>query len=140
CMIFKEINATLIPYYVEPEDYEVTPEKGQQMSIGCKDIHYLPRYQMTKPPDAHIIALKLIEEKGGTIKKNDLIHELEKADMIQVQNDEETKNKASAKYAALNRGFIKPLLEWKFIEIVGTGKRAKVKITKDGKNALTFLG
>jgi len=137
CMMFKTKSSEIKPYYVEPEKYVVKPIKQQPMTSGCKRIFLLPNYKIEKPSENLISALKIIS-KLDKISKRELILACTSANIIRVK--ENAKNPRVAEHSALNANVIAPLLGWGFIELEGKGKRGRVKITEDGKNALKFLG
>ncbi len=137
CMIFKDKTLQRNPYYIEPEDYDVVPNEGQQLSIGCKRIHDLPNYRIQRPDESLIKGLKLIEEASGKIRRKELILRCVEADILEFEKEGIS---TSAKYVSLDRNVIRPLLSWGFIEIIGEGKRSKIQITDDGRNVLKFLG
>lgn len=136
CMMFKSVHHRIQPYYVEPEDYTVKPKKGQPLSVGCKAVFPLPDYKIERPEERLIHALVLVSEKGK-ISKKDLIQKCVEEDLINIKP--EAKNQEVAKYSALNKTIITPLLSWKFIEVSGSGKRGRIIITEEGLNALKFL-
>jgi hypothetical protein len=138
CMIFNSNDTKIIPYYVIPEDYN-EPESHEPFARGCKNILPLPSYKIEKPEEKLVRALKIIDEidkSGEKISKFLLIEKFSEINLITV-SDERTIN---AKYRSLERNFIEPLIDWKFIKIQGKGKRLEISITMEGKNILRFLG
>lgn len=134
CMIFKESNAT--PYYAEPEDYPAT--KGKQQSTGLKNLTELPKYEIQKPKQELVDALKIVKEKGGKITKKEMAILAEKGELITINAREE--NQDQARFASLEANIIQPLSEhWKFVEIEKIGRNRWIKITPEGKNASEFL-
>jgi len=134
CMIFKDSNAT--PYYVEPEDYPAT--KGNQQSTGLRNLTELPKYEIQKPKQELLDALKIIKDKGGKITKKEMAILAEKDKLITINAREE--NQDQARFASLEANIIQPLSEhWKFVEIEKIGRNRWIKITPEGKNASEFL-
>ena len=134
CMIFKESNAT--PYYAEPEDYPAT--KGKQQSTGLKNLTELPKYEIQKPKQELVEALKIVKENGGKITKKEMAILAQKGELITINAREE--NQDQARFASLEANIIQPLSEhWKFVEIEKIGRNRWIKITPEGKNASEFL-
>lgn len=144
-MIFKEENKDISPYYVIPENYNDKTESGRPLVTGCKEIFPIPSYKIEKPRDDLIAVLKIISElteKNTRLTKNVLIEELDKDHYLELQNkgDRSKQDTKSAKYRALDRKYIQPLVDWDFIEIMGEGKRKEIHLTQEGRNILIFLG
>jgi hypothetical protein len=134
CMIFKECNVT--PYYAEPESYPST--QGKQQSIGLKTIVPLPKYEIQKPKQDLIDALKIIKSHDGKITKKEMAGLAEDAKIITIGAKEE--NQSQARFASLDKNVIQPLLEqWKFIEVEKIGRNRWIKITQEGIDASEFL-
>jgi len=74
--------------------------------------------------------------KNVLIEKLDEIHYLE----FQQQRNRSRQDATSAKYRALDRKYVQPLVGWNFIEVVGTGTRKEIQLTMEGRNILKFLG
>lgn len=144
-MIFKEEHISILPYYVQPEKYELEPEQGEQLTSGLKNIQILPEYRIDKPSEDLLKALTLIsknmdydadgESKGLNKKRIIEIFQDEHINLI----DEPVKNEIPAKYRALERRYIDPLLKWKYITIEKRNRKAFVHITQEGKDAIHFL-
>jgi len=144
-MIFKEENKDISPYYAIPENYDDKTESGRPVVTGCKEIFSIPSYKIEKPSDDLIAVLKIISEltqNEARLTKNVLIEELDKNNYLELQEkrDRSKQDMKSAKYRALDRKYIQPLIEWNFIKIVGDGKRKEIHLTQEGKNILIFLG
>ena len=144
-MIFKEEYISILPYYVQPEKYELEPELGEQLTSGFKNIQILPEYRIEKPSDGLLKVLAIIsknmvydsegDSKGLNKKIIIEILEHEKINLI----DEPVKNEVPAKYRALERRYIDPLLKWKYIRIEKRNRKSLIHITQEGKDALHFL-
>ena len=134
CMIFKESNAT--PYYAEPEDYPAT--QGKQQSTGLRNLSELPKYEIHKPKNELVEALKIMREKGGKITKKEMAILAEEKKLITVNAREE--NQDQARFASLEANIIQPLSEqWKFVEIEKIGRNRWIKITPEGNHTAEFL-
>ena len=134
CMLFKECNVT--PYYAEPERYPATQEK--QQFIGLKKIIPLPKYEIQKPRQDLIDALKIIKSHDGKIKKKDMAILAEEEKIITIKAKDE--NQSQARFASLDKNIIQPLQEqWKFIDVEKIGRNRWIKITQEGIDASEFL-
>ena len=68
-MMFND-DKNVNPFYVEAKEY--LGFSGKAMSKGIKDIEYIPTYEIQKPEDRHIQALKIVVDSGGKISKKDM--------------------------------------------------------------------
>ncbi|WP_292364245.1 MULTISPECIES: DUF6293 family protein [unclassified Methanoculleus] len=145
-MIFKEKKRDIYPYYAVPEDYDGKTANDRPLVTGCKKIHSIPSYKIERPREDLINVLKIIEEltqNNERLTKNVLIGELNEAhylDLRKKQGDRSSQDEKSAKYRALDRKYIQPLVGWNFIEVAGTGTRKEIQLTMEGRNILKFLG
>jgi hypothetical protein len=134
CMIFKECNVT--PYYAEPESYPST--QGRQQSAGLKSIRSLPKYEIQKPRQDLIDALKIIKSHDGKITKKEMALLAEEAKIITIGAKDE--NQSQARFASLDKNIIQPLQDqWKFIHVEKIGRNRWIKITQEGIDASEFL-
>ena len=127
CMIFRSDSISLTPYYVVPEHYENQPEEGMPLTTGCKEIMGLPDYRIERPPQELIDVLAIIrssKKKYGHVSKKILIEELGKGGISLISDSAINEN--IAKYRALERKFIEPLLEWRFISVNKEGGHARI--------------
>jgi len=134
-MIFHSDKVSVTPYYAVPENYEIKPKEKEQFTSGYKGVIQLPNYTIERPKPHLIAALKLIKENGISNKKN-LIELFMNQKLIVI---EQKKFSESAKHSQLNKKFLDPLNEKKFIEIIGKGRAARINISTDGENILKFL-
>ena len=144
-MIFKEDHISILPYYVQPEKYELEPELGEQLTKGCKGVQILPDYRIEKPSNELLRVLDLISRHTEYYSDGDS-KGINKKQIIEVLNQEKislieepVKNEIPAKYRALERRYIDPLLKWKYIKIEKRNRKALIYITQEGKDALHFL-
>lgn len=134
-MMFHSDKISITPYYAVPENYEIKPKEGEQFTSGYKDVIQLPNYKIERPKEHLITALKIIKE-NGIVSKKELIEIFLSKKLIVI---EKINHSESAKHSQLNKKFLEPLNEKKFIEIEGKGKAARIKISSDGENILKFL-
>lgn len=134
CMMFNEFHA--IPYYAEPENYLST--HGKPQSNGVRELIELPRYEIRKPKQELIQALKIIKDHNNKITKKEMAKLAEENNLIVVKAREE--NLDQARFASLEANIIQPLSqEWKFVKIEKIGRNRWIKITREGLDAAEFL-
>lgn len=144
-MIFKEEHISILPYYVQPEKYELEPEQGEQLTSGFKNIQILPEYRIEKPSDELLKVLFLISKNNvyGSDGESKGLNKKRLIEILDTENikliEEPVKNEVPAKYRALERRYIDPLLKWKYIQIEKRNRKALIHITQEGKDALHFL-
>lgn len=132
CMMFKEYD--VIPYYAEPDSYPAT--QGKQQSTGLKNIIELPKYQIRKPKQELIEALKIIQDHKGKITKKEMAMIAEEKKLITVHSQ----HADQARFASLDANIIQPLVEqWKFVEIEKIGRNRWIRMTPEGEHAAEFL-
>lgn len=133
CMMFKEFSVT--PYYVVPKSYPATGE--EQQSSGMEDVVELPKYEIQKPGEEILQALKIITEHDGKITKKEMAKIAEEQKLISVNSKHHAQQ---ARFASLDANIIQPLVErWKYVEIEKVGRNRWIKITEEGKHAAEFL-
>ena len=133
CMMFND-EKNVHPFYVEAKDY--LGFSGKPISTGIKEIQDVPTYEIKKPEQRHIDALRIINEKGGRISKKEMA-ELAKKEKLIVVNAE---NESQATFASLDKSIINALEnQWKFVKVEKIGRTRWINITEDGKNATEFL-
>lgn len=132
CMLFKEFDVT--PYYVVPKRYPVTGE--EQQSNGMETIVELPRYQIQRPSEDLVQALKIIMDHGKKITKKEMAKLAEEEKLIIVNSQ----HPDQARFASLDANIIQPLVErWGFVEIEKIGRNRWIKMTLEGEHAAEFL-
>ena len=135
CMIFND-SKNVKPFYAEAEKY--SGFKGEQQSTGWKGNIELPSYEIQIPKPEHIIALKIIKERGGKLTKKEMARLAEDSKIITVNAREE--NFEQARFASLDKNIIQPLVDqWKFVEVEKVGRNRWIKITEAGSQAAEFL-
>jgi hypothetical protein len=134
CMMFNE-SKNVKPFYAEAKEH--LGFKGQ-LSRGIKNLMEIPPYEIQKPEEKHIIALKIIQQHGGKLTKKEMAKLCDDAKLITINAEKE--NYSQARFASLDKNIIQPLIEkWKFIEIDKIGRNRWIRITEDGKNAAKFF-
>ena len=122
------------PFYVEAEEY--LGFSGKAMSKGIKDIEYIPTYEIQKPDDKHIRALKIVVESGGKISKKDMAKIAVKEKLIIVNAE----NQSQATFASLDKNIISVLENrWGFVKVNKIGRTRWIEITEEGIHAAEFL-
>ena len=135
CMMFNE-NKNVFPFYVEAKEYPGF--RHEEIPSGIKEPITLPSYEIQKPMQKHIAALKIINASGGKLTKKMMAELADKDELITV-NAKNT-NYSQARFAHLDNNIIRPLLlHWKFIEEEKIGRTRWIKITPEGQNAAKFL-
>ncbi len=131
------------PYYVIPEEYAPENQAKESLSKGVKEIIHPPLFEMVKPENNLIEALKLLDLKKGWMYKKEFKKKLLEKKMLRVQKkyaDPKEQAKVSAEYMALNHQYIKPLEDaWKFIQQEKVGRNIRLTITNRGREALEIF-
>lgn len=132
-MMFND-DKNVNPFYVEAKEY--LGFSGKPMSKGIKDIEYVPTYEMQKPEERHIQALKIVVDGGGRISKKDMAKIVVDKKLIIV----DAENKSQATFASLDKNIISVLAnQWGFVKVNKIGRTRWVEITDEGKHAAEFL-
>jgi hypothetical protein len=134
-MLFNNEKISIIPYYAVPDNYEIKPKEGEQLTSGFRGVIQLPNYKIERPKEHLIAALKIMKDNGVMSKKR-LIELFLENRLINIEREDHSE---SAKHSQLNKKYLEPLIERKFIEIEGKGRSARIKISHDGENILKFL-
>ena len=132
-MMFND-DKNVNPFYVEAKEY--LGFSGKPMSKGIKNIEYIPAYEIQKPEERHIQALKIIVDNGGKISKKDMAKIALEQKLIIVKAE----NQSQATFASLDKNIISILENtWKFIKVNKIGRTRWIEITDEGKHAAEFL-
>ena len=132
-MMFND-DKNVNPFYVEAKEY--LGFSGKPISKGIKDIEYIPAYEIQKPEDRHIQALKIIVDSGGRISKKDMAKIAVEQKLIVVNAE----NESQATFASLDKGIISALEnKWGFVKVNKIGRTRWIEITGEGINASKFL-
>ena len=132
-MMFND-DKNVNPFYVEAKKY--LGFSGKPISKGIKDIEYIPAYEIQKPEERHIQALKIIVDSGGRISKKDMAKIAVEQKLIVVNAE----NESQATFASLDKGIISAFEnEWGFVKVNKIGRTRWIEITDEGKHAAEFL-
>jgi hypothetical protein len=122
------------PFYVEAKEY--LGFSGKAMSKGIKDIEYIPTYEIQKPEDRHIQALKIVVDNDGRISKKEMAKIAVEQKLIIVNAE----NESQATFASLDKNIISVLENrWGFVKVNKIGRTRWIEITEEGKHASEFL-
>ena len=122
------------PFYVEAKEY--LGFSGKPMSKGIKEIEHIPTYEIQKPEDKHIQALKIVVDNNGRISKKDMA-KIAVAQKLIIINAE---NESQATFASLDKNIISVLENrWGFVKVNKIGRTRWIEITEEGKHAAEFL-
>ena len=132
-MMFND-DSNVHPFYVEAKEYPGF--SGKPISKGIKDVAYIPAYDIQRPDDRHIQALKIIVDAGGRISKKEMATKALAQKLIVVNAE----NRSQATFASLDKNIISQLENrWKFVRVSKVGRTRWIEITDDGRNAAEFL-
>ena len=132
-MMFND-DKNVNPFYVEAKDY--LGFSGKPISKGIKDIEYIPTYEIQKPEERHIQALKIVVDNGGKISKKEMANIAVKQKLIIVNAE----NKSQATFASLDKNIISVLENrWGFVKVKKIGRTRWIEITEEGIHAAEFL-
>ena len=138
CMIFDE-RSDIHPFYAQAKQYLHT-KVSEPQTKGIKEIHHLPTYQIMTPKLEHLLALKIINENGGKIKKKDMAEKAEEHQPPLITVNARPNNFSQARFASLDKNIISPLEKnWKYIKIKKLGRTRWIELTDEGKYACEFL-
>ena len=128
------IDKNVNPFYVEAKEY--LGFSGKPISTGIKDIEYIPTYEIQKPEERHIQALKIVMDSGGRISKKDMAKLAIEQKLIVVNAE----NQNQATFASLDKNIISVLEnQWGFVKVNKIGRTRWIEITDEGKHATEFL-
>jgi hypothetical protein len=132
-MMFND-DKNVNPFYVEAKEY--LGFSGKAMSKGIKNIEYIPTYEIQKPDDRHIQALKIVVDNDGRISKKDMAKIAVDQKLIVVNAE----NESQATFASLDKNIISILENrWGFVKVNKIGRTRWIEITEEGKHAAEFL-
>ena len=135
CMIFDD-RTNIHPFYAEPKSYH-SYKGSEQQTVGVKEIHKLPTYQIRTPATKLLNALEIIR-KAGRITKKELAEIADANGLINIGARQE--NMDQARYASLDKNIIHPLEhDWNFINVEKLGRNRYITLTKEGEHASEFL-
>ncbi len=136
-MLTSMLMPNVEPYYVHIEyPSQKTQKKIKKDTV--KESNELPVFEINQPQKEFLSVLDILSEHGD-MRKSKLIEELENKKIIKQRDKQKPFFTDHAKHSQL-RAILDPMeRNWDFIEIVGKGKRSKVKITSQGIFALRMF-
>jgi hypothetical protein len=135
CMLFKKEYEPK-PYYVEPTSRDKPPK--EQLTSGISEIIPLRNYEIKKPNDELVKALKIIKENGGKLSKKNMMKLAADEGILELAKGKNG-NIMKSDYLRLDTRIIKPLKEWHYINSKRVGKEFRITITPEGEDVLKFL-
>lgn len=133
CMMFND-GHNVSPFYVEAGRY--LGFSGKPISEGIGSIDAIPTYEIRRPGDRLVSALRIIRENGDRISKKDMARAALDEKLITVNAE----NQSQATFSSLDKNIISPLENhWKFIRVEKVGRTRWIQATDEGKNASEFL-
>lgn len=147
CMMVSE-GCNVKSYYAEPNEYQ---RLDRPLSIGVKRVIEMPKCNLRVPSEILIRTLQIIR-LHKRIKKKNLLDRLVDAGIIMISYDPEKtpepdtlvvnsleENRLVAGLARMDKGIIRPLTEWGFVEVSKMGRNRWVTLTEEGENAARFM-
>ncbi len=132
-MMFND-DKNVNPFYVEAKEY--LGFSGKPISKGIENIDYIPTYEIQKPEERHIQALKIVVDSGGKISKKEMAKKALDQKLIVVNAE----NQSQATFASLDKNIISQLeTQWGFVKVNKIGRTRWIEITEEGKHASEFL-
>ena len=132
-MMFNDSN-NVKPFYAEAQEYPGF--SGKPISTGIKSIEYIPAYDMPRPDDRLVKALKIIMDKGGRISKKEMGRMAIDEGIIVVNAE----NRNEAMFASLDTNIISVLeRQWRYVTVSKVGRTRWIEITTEGRRAAEFL-
>lgn len=132
-MMFND-DKNVNPFYVEAKEY--LGFSGKPISKGIENVDYVPTYEIQKPQERFIQALKIIIDNGGKISKKEMASKALEQKLIIVNAE----NQSQAMFSSLDKNIISPLEnQWRFVKVNKVGRTRWIEITQEGKYASEFL-
>lgn len=132
-MMFND-DKNVRPFYVEAKEY--LGFSGKPISKGIENVDYIPTYEIQKPEERFIQALKIITDSGGRISKKEMAQKALDKKLIVVNAE----NQSQATFSSLDKNIISPLEnQWGFVKVNKIGRTRWIEITQEGKYASEFL-
>ena len=133
CMLWKAQ-----PYYA-PISYEGR-KRIVDVSEHVSDPETFPAYNINKPRPEFMLILDMLRRHRDTMKKHQIIKELEDAGVIKKAEDGGDELSAPAKHSKL-RSLLDPMMrEWGLVSVKASGRKSEVSIEPQGKTALRIFG
>jgi hypothetical protein len=127
------------PYYARVS-YPSTKESDALQTEHVLEPDILPTYDINKPRPEFMIVLSLIKQRGGQMRKAELIQKLERLNIIHPRDESRKEFTEGAKHSQL-RAILDPMeTEWKYVRVESSGRRSDVFLTDHGDAALRIFG
>lgn len=127
------------PYYARVKYEE--PKKIEQLPTEDVSLpNELPVYDINKPDNDIMVAIKILEKNNRRMNKRRLIAKLEEENVIKPINVEKKKFSSAAKHSQLRSILQEMENVWKYVEVSGSGIGSEVVLTEQGSNALRIFG
>lgn len=134
-MMFGGDDGGVKPFYAEAQNY--AGFEGEPASTGIKEIVQIPSYEIRVPEERLVRTLGVIAERGGKATKKELAEAADRLGIISVGSA--GGNYSQVRFAALDKGIIRPLESWGFVEVKKVGRNRWVSLTEEGRNAAEIL-
>lgn len=126
-------------YYVQVSRswYSDRPPRVRATHDAVERVDPVPVYELRAPAPELIEVLEALERRGGSLRKRDLLREL---GLDRSRSDGTPALSAQAQHGRLSRR-LEPLeARWGFVTTDARGPRARVRLTDQGRVALTLFG
>lgn len=121
------------PYYVRVA-YPPTRTNTERSPEAVTDIDTPPILRIDEPPETELAVVEVLRKKKGSATKEELIHDLRERSLV--PSRAEISNPAT--YNRL-RNILESLRRRGYVTTDDAGKGAKVKLTAEGKQAISLL-
>ncbi|RNJ76004.1 MAG: hypothetical protein EB824_01065 [Thaumarchaeota archaeon S15] len=122
----------------EGNDVFVNLASGSKIqAVAGMKIVPIPSYEIRIPEERLVRTLGIMAERGGKITKKELAEAADRQGIISVGST--GANYSQARFAMLDKGIIRPLEAWGFVEVKKVGRNRWVSLTEEGRNATEIL-
>ncbi len=127
------------PYYAKIS-YPGQSNPDPPPSEFVEEAQLLPVYEIRKPREEYLLIMGLLKTAGGTMRKGQIIRELETRKVIRLKDESKSELSEAAKQSQL-RALLDPMQdEWDYIRVDARGRRSEVTIRPKGETALRIFG
>jgi Family of unknown function (DUF6293) len=126
-------------YYVQVSRswYSDRPPRVRAVHDAVERVDPVPVYELRAPAPELVEVLEALDRRGGSLRKRDLLRELR---LDRAGSDGTPALSAQAQHGRLARR-LEPLeARWGFVATDARGPRARVRLTEQGRVALTLFG
>ena len=128
----------------EPDHVQVSRSRDSDRTPRVRAVHDVVErvepvnvYELRAPARELVEVLEALDRRGGTLRKRDLLREL---GLDRPSADGVPAASPQAQHGRLRRR-LEPLEErWGFVRTEATGSRARVRLTEQGRVALSLFG